>query len=249
MARVLRLPQIDLISVLAEPTPTIDLRLSAYDTSTRNFLKAVAHYKNRAIGTITDRRTGQAAEKKKVLEKTQTIEVETNQCKLREIELVADLEREKEERKDAELSVAAFKRQLASLREKCTSIEAEIEQYRAITSNLRRERNKERSTLHTHASHISPELTACESHLFCIVEGIEKDQLLVRFSDVSASDPEREFSFVIDVSDRVFKVVTSSPPLLTMPILVDALNDSRDVYDFIRQVRMAYQMQVNGTTL
>ncbi|RDB15567.1 hypothetical protein Hypma_004132 [Hypsizygus marmoreus] len=61
--------------------------------------------------------------------------------------------------------------------------------------------------------------------------------------------PEREFSFVIDVSDRVFKVVTSSPAPLTMPCLVDALNDSRDVYDFIRQVPMAYQMQVNGTTL
>lgn len=49
-----------------------------------------------------------------------------------------DLEREREERKDGELSVAAFKRQLASLREKCEAIDAEIEQYRAITANLRR---------------------------------------------------------------------------------------------------------------
>ena len=49
-----------------------------------------------------------------------------------------DLEREKEERKDAELSVAAFKRQLTSLKERCSSIELEIEQYRAITTNLRR---------------------------------------------------------------------------------------------------------------
>ena len=49
-----------------------------------------------------------------------------------------DLEREKEERKDAELSVAAFKRQLANLRDRCSAIEAETEQYRAITANLRR---------------------------------------------------------------------------------------------------------------
>ena len=49
----------------------------------------------------------------------------------------ADLEREKEERKDAELSVAAFKRQLASLRERCSSVELEIEQYRAIAADLR----------------------------------------------------------------------------------------------------------------
>ncbi|RDB15568.1 hypothetical protein Hypma_004131, partial [Hypsizygus marmoreus] len=37
------------------------------------------------------------------------------------------LEREKEERKERNFRGAAFKRQLASLREKCTSIEAEIE--------------------------------------------------------------------------------------------------------------------------
>lgn len=133
-----------------------------------------------------------------------------------------DLEREKEERKDAELSVAAFKRQLAALKERCASIEVEIEQYRAITGNLRRgpwhtiffvyasanftaERNKEHSTLSTHASRVSPELEACERRLSCIVEGIEKDQLLIRFWLVDPSEPQREFSFVMDISDTVYK--------------------------------------------
>ena len=48
------------------------------------------------------------------------------------------LEHEKEERKDGELSVAAFKRQLASLRDRCASIEVDIDQYQGITQNLRR---------------------------------------------------------------------------------------------------------------
>jgi hypothetical protein len=49
-----------------------------------------------------------------------------------------DLEREKTERKDAELAVAAYQRQLASLKDKCGAIQAEIEQYSAITDGLRR---------------------------------------------------------------------------------------------------------------
>jgi kinetochore protein Spc25 len=89
MAHVLRLPQIDLTSVLADQNPRIDLKLEVYENSTRNFLKAVANYKNRAITTISDRRNNQAAEKKKVIEKTQLVGSETNQCKLKEIELVA----------------------------------------------------------------------------------------------------------------------------------------------------------------
>jgi kinetochore protein Spc25 len=160
MAHTLRLPQIDLASLVLEQNPQIDLRIPAYEASTRNFLKAVSNYKNRAIATISDRRATQAAEKKKILEKTQAVELETNQCKVKEISLVAgnflfsrhflvfgawltmimgvDLQKEQEERKEAELGVAAFKRRLASLRDKCAAIDAEIEQYRAITSNLER---------------------------------------------------------------------------------------------------------------
>lgn len=135
---VLRLPQINLSSLLASDAPHIDLRLSTYEASTRNFLKAVSSYKNRALTTLSERRSFHATEKKRILEKTQAAETEINQCKLREIDLVATLEREKEERKDAELQVAALKRQLASLREKSQTIAGEIEQYRAMIANLSR---------------------------------------------------------------------------------------------------------------
>lgn len=48
------------------------------------------------------------------------------------------LEREQEERKEVEAVVTSLKRQLASLNEKCAAIDAEIEEYRAITGNLQR---------------------------------------------------------------------------------------------------------------
>jgi len=89
MTHVLRIPQIDLATLLAEQNAQIDLKLEVYESSTRNFLKAVAKYKNRAVATISDRRANQAGENKKVLEKTQAVEAETIQCKLKEIELVA----------------------------------------------------------------------------------------------------------------------------------------------------------------
>jgi kinetochore protein Spc25, fungi type len=91
-----------------------------------------------------------------------------------------------------------------------------------------------------------------------VVEGIEKDRLLVRFTHIAKFDLEREFSFVLDVSNRLYKglvidaasfcslthiglVLTTTPLLPNLPILVDQLNESRDVYAFIRQVRSAFQ--------
>ena len=88
MTHVLRVPKLDLPAVLSQQNPQIDLRLDAYDVSTRNFLAAVSNYTQRAVSEITNRKN-HSASKKKATERTQAIEAETNQCKLREIELVA----------------------------------------------------------------------------------------------------------------------------------------------------------------
>ena len=82
-------PHVDLSSLLTQQNPSIDLRVHDYENSTRTFLKALTAYKNRAMTNISERRKHQALEKKKILEKTQVVEMETNQCKLKEIELVA----------------------------------------------------------------------------------------------------------------------------------------------------------------
>ena len=81
--------QINLHALLQQQAPTIELGVQSYENSTRNFLEAVTNYKNRAMTTIAERRRHQAQEKKKFLDKTAAVELETGQCKLREIELVA----------------------------------------------------------------------------------------------------------------------------------------------------------------
>lgn len=147
-------PQIDLASILAQPNPNIDLQLQAFENSRNNFLKAVTNYKNRMISTMSERRTAQVAEKKRIAEKTKKVEEDTDACKIKEIELVAgmsrtfmishltphfpDLEREQSERKEGEASLAVFKRQLSTLHDRCAAVDLEIEQYRAIVGNLRR---------------------------------------------------------------------------------------------------------------
>ncbi len=89
MNRVPRVPQINLSTLLTDPNPHIDLKLEPYEKSTRSFLQAVTAYKNRSIALINQQRAHQANEKKKILDRIQEVENQTNQYKLREIELVA----------------------------------------------------------------------------------------------------------------------------------------------------------------
>ncbi|KAH9949461.1 chromosome segregation protein Spc25-domain-containing protein [Amylocystis lapponica] len=240
MTQVARIPKFNLSAILDAPNPQIDLKLEAYETSTRNFLKAVSNYTQRALAEITDRKNAQAVATKQLAEKMQHMETETNQCKVRELELIGVLDKEQQEKREAETSVAAFRRQLASIKEKCSSLDVEMEQHRVVAANMRRERNREQTVLQTHAAHITPELVDCESKLQCLVEGIDRDKILVSFPRLDATDLNHDFSLVIDVSNHSYKVPTTTPFLPTLPILLDMLNQSRDIYAFIKQVRLAF---------
>lgn len=48
------------------------------------------------------------------------------------------LRQEQEERKEMESAVNALKRRLATIKEKCASVDAEIEQYRSMVATLER---------------------------------------------------------------------------------------------------------------
>ncbi|KZT09030.1 uncharacterized protein LAESUDRAFT_675608 [Laetiporus sulphureus 93-53] len=240
VAKSLRVEKIDLAAVLVSQNSQIDLRIEAYEASTRNFLKAVSNYTQRAITEISNRKAAHLSSRKKLLERAHQIEAETNQCKIKEIELIKVLDTEEKEKRDAETSVTTFKRQLAIVKERCSLLDSELEQHRVVAANLNRERNREQGTLNSYAAHVAPEIADCESCLQCSIEGIERDMLLVRFLRLDDADPTREFSMVIDVSSPLYEVPTATPFLPTLPIHLDELNETRDVYAFIRQVRDAF---------
>ncbi|KAI0317921.1 hypothetical protein OF83DRAFT_1118983, partial [Amylostereum chailletii] len=205
MTQVVRTPQIDLAALLSAPNPSIDLKLESYEASTRNFLKAVTNYTNRSVTEITQHRNAYHAEKKKLAERSQHTDAEISAFKMKEIELAKQLEKENAETKDARDSVTARTRQLAAIREACSALDGEIEQHRAVVTNLRREKGAERDSLEAHAQSTSPELFVCEEDLGCFIEGVGRDQLLIRFADLRAPQKAREFSLVLDMSSTMYR--------------------------------------------
>ena len=70
------------------------------------------------------------------------------------------------------------------------------------------ERKREQNILNTHAASLSPAVAACEAHLKCAIEGIDRDKILVRFTHLDPADLAREFSLVLDVAASVYKGVS-----------------------------------------
>ncbi|KAH8118138.1 chromosome segregation protein Spc25-domain-containing protein [Phellopilus nigrolimitatus] len=231
---------IDLSAILESQQPVIDLHIKDFEHTTRRFLKAVATYSSRALEEIGQRRVRHAAELKRIAEKKTQVEAEVTACKHKEIELMEVLEREQAERREAESAVSDLKRQLASIKEKCVSVDVELDQRAYYTLYDDRHKRKDMTTLDTNASRVSPELRECEARLQFALEGVERDKLLIRFMQIDPAEPQREFSIVIDTSARVYKVPLTTPPIPTIPLLVDQMNRSRDLFAFIKDVRAQF---------
>ena len=81
-------PNIDLTTILAAQHPKIDLRLDEYERSTRSFMKVVSNYSKKTTASVVEKTEAYNAEKSRLSERIQATNVEINQCKEAEIELV-----------------------------------------------------------------------------------------------------------------------------------------------------------------
>ncbi|KAL5525865.1 hypothetical protein ACEPAG_7202 [Sanghuangporus baumii] len=247
---------IDLASILESQNPVIDLRIEEFERTSRRFLKAVTAYTARALEEVAQRKTRRAAEMKRIAERTAQVEAEIQTCKIKEIELMEALEKEQTEKREAESAVSELKRQFASIKEKCASVDAENEQYTDEVNNLRKDKQKDVAWLDACAERVrltvkcmqellqfKLESVQCDFDL----EGVEQDMLLLRFRCIDPIEPQREFSLVIALSDRQYHVPLSTPPIPTLPLLVDQLNKSQDLYSFVRSVRARFVEMVEGT--
>jgi kinetochore protein Spc25 len=79
----------DLDSILRSSKPVIDLHLPAYEASVTNFSRAIANFTARSVTEITQRRDAHDKELKRLDGRAQDMEKETENCKLKEIELIA----------------------------------------------------------------------------------------------------------------------------------------------------------------
>ena len=84
-----RAPQhVSFAAILASPHPTIDIKLEAYEQSSQLFLEAVIKYTARAVEEISRRRDADASRIQKDAERKKAIEIETAECKEKEVQLL-----------------------------------------------------------------------------------------------------------------------------------------------------------------
>ncbi|QSL66040.1 hypothetical protein MERGE_003177 [Pneumocystis wakefieldiae] len=156
---------------------------------------------------------------------------------LKEIEKKAleAVEKEKQEVIEAERSIAEFKEKKAMMTEKREYLLQQIQDI--IRTNMRQMFIKQ-------ASKNEPELRFWEEHLAMKIKGVKDDFLKIIFTHIDENDWLKEFYFIINLSKREYEVTECSPSLAMVHEIVSKLNNSRDFFEFLKDMRKAFKKSI-----
>ncbi|KAJ3263682.1 kinetochore-associated Ndc80 complex subunit spc25 [Chytriomyces hyalinus] len=88
---------------------------------------------------------------------------------------------------------------------------------------------------------IAPEAQFFADKLAMRIVTVTTNVLKFLFTHIDSRNWDREYSFILDVSaGRVYKLMDCSPKLPHVDTMVSKLNDTRDFYMFLKEMRMAF---------
>lgn len=234
----------DLRKLLAQQNPTIPLYFESTQEKMTAFKSALTTYVTSGQAEIARRREKYDTLQRRERDKTAKMNAEIEQFRVDEMNLMKTLKKEQEEKAEAEAKLAEYNAQFKDVEENRVTVDVELEGLRARAEKLRIEKSQDVAKLERQVALNEPEARALEEVLKWSVEGVERDILKIKFTHLDEMNPAREFSFVIDLSERRYKVSTSSPLLPQMSALVEWLNETREFYWFVKKVRKAFQQYV-----
>ncbi|CAE7077358.1 unnamed protein product [Rhizoctonia solani] len=195
----------DLRKLLAQPTPTIPLYFDSTLEKMTVFKNAVNAYVATGQAEIRRRQEKHKNVIRREQEKVVKMNAEIEQFRVDEMSLMKTLKREQEEKSEAEAKLAEYNSQLKDVEENRAAVDAELEDLRSRTDKLKLEKSQDMAKLEHQVALNEPEARALGDLLKWRVEGVQRDVLCITFTHIDESDWTREFSFVVDVSDKSYK--------------------------------------------
>ncbi|KAI9334835.1 chromosome segregation protein Spc25-domain-containing protein [Zopfochytrium polystomum] len=167
-------------------------------------------------------------------------EIKACKAKFAQAEKVVEAERREEADMESVVESLSEKRALkerdrAELEEKVKSLEEEVRSRRAKLEQTIRKREEE-------AARSVPEMLLYEEKLAMKIVGLKVGVLRFVFTHINKNNWNEEFAFVVDVSggSKTYQIIECTPRLPTLDSLVKFLNDTRDFFRFLKEIRKEF---------
>lgn len=145
---------------------------------------------------------------------------------------------------DAKLrsSVQSLHAQRETLTQRIGNLKAEVEEMRMQMETRKHHKQEQIQRLREQVRRNAPELAQLEMLTGCTISpSVQAGTIDLGFSLLHAEDPTRTYTFTLDVSQPTYLVPKhdTALPSSTVKLLVNQLNQTGEVHEFIKKLRQA----------
>ncbi|KAI9637528.1 putative kinetochore protein SPC25 [Dioszegia hungarica] len=224
---------------------SLDLQWDPFHSHVDAFLRAIDKYAQEARIEIASRATEHSEQVREFKAGKEEMERRINNEREKEAQMLASLESERHAHTDLQAAVSHLQTTLQKVREETAALEVELRSVKREVAGERAEKERQRATLDDQKAQDQREVEVLEDILgLNIVGGDQPNTLLFKFRLVDPLEPEREFALVADVSQYDYKVTRCDPPIPNLGVLVQQLNEDRNIMAFIKRARKAFRQLV-----
>ncbi|EPX71194.1 kinetochore protein Spc25 [Schizosaccharomyces octosporus yFS286] len=175
-----------------------------------------------------------------VYENQKNIEKTLDHLQAREQTYNELLEKERVEREATEQEIQTIQGKVEAMQKRKQTVLDEIERSRAVLTTKQQTKEELESSKRKQEQLNMPELQFWQDYLGLRMEGVHEEVIRFVFTNIDEKNWDRPFSFQINLSHIDYEVTHCRPLLPTLDNLVHKLNQSRDFYQFLRDIRKGF---------
>ncbi|KAI8807811.1 chromosome segregation protein Spc25-domain-containing protein [Cladochytrium replicatum] len=167
---------------------------------------------------------------------------ELDTLKMCETEQMRSREQERKQRSALELDIEATRQRQTELESYLRDMDEEVSRTRAANQSIKQNLLRRRQESAEAEKTSIPELRAYETWLSYQITSLREDIVYFTWTHINPKRPDYVYTIALDVSlPRTYKVHECIPQLEGIQPLMDFLNETRDLFRFLKHVRRAFK--------
>ncbi|KAJ3385811.1 kinetochore-associated Ndc80 complex subunit spc25 [Lobulomyces angularis] len=189
---------------------------------------------------VLDQRTTHRKKLNELTEKIALVKEQNLQYKENELRLAEAEEKRKKETEYQKAELQKILDENSTLMEKKKKLEEEIKLCRQDFEKRSEALLESKGNYQEQLKKNEPELKIFEDKLAWKIKTIKTDNIKFSFTHINETNWDEEFSFVLDVSEPMYKVADCIPLISDVDKHVEELNQFRDLFTFLKNMRSSF---------
>jgi kinetochore protein Spc25 len=225
------------------PTTSTTATHSLHDEFNATYQACLSKFDNWAATKKNEINSLRGVHRKQVADLKEKLAIVQQQQHLyqeKEAQIVELTEKETKERTEAEFELQTLESQQSTILQTRAKLLKEIDALHADTTERKKVLNEARIERQTNIDKILPEWHAYKDILSWDIESPSLSIIRFSFTNINPANPSQVYILKLNIQGKAYNVDGCLPMIDGMKELLDEVNESRNLYGFLKKVRLGF---------